>query len=123
MVGRLRWNVGIGFSPPLGVICKLLEVTNVKPPNNRAASGKDIPDSLINRSAVSERTRRILPRRLPCFVQHPPQEVPGIFRPPLTFSRDFRNDNTIINPIRQGYPCRLLFLDNRGHTVLSSSNF
>jgi hypothetical protein len=41
-------------------LCKILEMADVETPNNRAASAKDIPDSLTNRSAISERTRGML---------------------------------------------------------------
>jgi hypothetical protein len=47
------------------ILCEILEIADVETPNNRASSANDIPDSLTNRSAVSERTHGILPRRLP----------------------------------------------------------
>jgi hypothetical protein len=47
------------------ILCKILEMADVETPNNRATSANDIPNSLTNRSAVSERTRGFLSRRLP----------------------------------------------------------
>jgi len=47
------------------ILCKILEMADVGTPNNRATPAKDIPNSFTNRSAISERTRGILPRRLP----------------------------------------------------------
>jgi len=47
------------------ILCNILQLADVQAPNNRAASAKDIPHSLTNRSAISARTRGILPRRLP----------------------------------------------------------
>ena len=47
------------------VLCNILEMADVETPNDRATPAKDIPNSLINRSAISERTPGILPRRLP----------------------------------------------------------
>jgi len=46
------------------VLRKILKMADVETPNNRATSAKDFPNSFINRSGISERTRGILPRRL-----------------------------------------------------------
>jgi hypothetical protein len=40
-------------------------MADVETPNNLAIPAKDISNSSTNRSAISERTRGILPRRLP----------------------------------------------------------
>ena len=47
------------------ILCRILEMADVETPNSRATSANDIPDSFTNRSAVSERTRGFLSRRLP----------------------------------------------------------
>ena len=47
------------------ILYKILEMADVGTPNNRATPAKDIPNSFTNRSAISERTRGMLPRRLP----------------------------------------------------------
>jgi hypothetical protein len=36
------------------ILCKILEMSDVETPNNRATSANDIPNSFTNRSAVSE---------------------------------------------------------------------
>ena len=57
---------GLNYSLlPWFLLCKILEMADVETLNNRATPAKNIPNSLINRSAVSERTRGTLPRRLP----------------------------------------------------------
>ena len=47
------------------LLCSILEMADAETPNNYATPANDIPNSFINRSAVSERTRGISPRRLP----------------------------------------------------------
>jgi hypothetical protein len=51
--------------PPWAIPFRIFEMADVGTPNNRATSAKDIPNSFTNRSAISERTRGMLPRRLP----------------------------------------------------------
>jgi hypothetical protein len=48
------------------ILCKILEMTDVETPNNRATSAKDIPNPFINRSSISER-----PRGMPASVSAP----------------------------------------------------
>ena len=47
------------------ILCNILEMADVETPNNRATPARPISNSFTNRSAVSERTRGMLFRRLP----------------------------------------------------------
>jgi len=51
----------LNYSMPFwAFLFKILEMADVETPNNRGAPANEILNSLINRSAISERTRGIL---------------------------------------------------------------